>query len=107
MKIPSIVPAADTIYLVVNDFGAVGRAFVETDILETDLETVLRNIANGEYSKPVRVVALNTAEEWSRDVTTDVSIELLVRAERNQIDLGAIARDFVEYHTGRTLPVAE
>jgi hypothetical protein len=32
-----------TVYLVVNDYGKLGRAFVETDIAEADRETVLRN----------------------------------------------------------------
>jgi hypothetical protein len=36
-----------TVYLVVNDFGEFGRAFVETDIAEADRETVIRNFVSG------------------------------------------------------------
>jgi hypothetical protein len=32
-----------TVYLVVNDFGSLGRAFVETDIGDADRETVIHN----------------------------------------------------------------
>ena len=49
-----------TVYLVVNDYGKLGRAFVETDIAEADRETVLRNFVTGQYSNALRIVAFNT-----------------------------------------------
>jgi hypothetical protein len=45
------------VYLVVNDFGPLGRAFVKTDIAEADRETVIRNFLSGQYPSPLRVVA--------------------------------------------------
>jgi hypothetical protein len=36
-----------TVYLVVNDFGEFGRAFVETDIAEADREERIRNFVSG------------------------------------------------------------
>jgi len=57
-----------TVYLVVNDFGKLGKAYVETDITEADRETTIRNFISGQYSNALRVVAFNTAEGWSRDV---------------------------------------
>jgi hypothetical protein len=36
---------------------------------KVDRETVIRNVIKGQYEKPVRVVAFNTAEGWSRDIT--------------------------------------
>ena len=57
-----------------------GRAFVETDIAEADRETVLRNFVSGQYSNALRVVAFNTTEGWSRDVSEDISGELIERA---------------------------
>jgi hypothetical protein len=58
-------PASDhpddvTVYVVVNDFGKFGRAFVETDIAEADRETVIRNFLSGQYSNALRVIAFNT-----------------------------------------------
>jgi hypothetical protein len=38
-----------------------------TDVETTDLETVMTDLLDGQYSKPIRVVAFNTAEGWSRD----------------------------------------
>ena len=31
---------------------------------------------DGQYEDPVRIVAFNTAEGWSRDVTVDIADEL-------------------------------
>ena len=63
--------------------------------LEADEKTVLTNISNSEYSNPIRVVAFNTAEGWSRDVTEDIARMLLDR-EAKEGDLSESARRFVE-----------
>ena len=46
---PSIVPGdeKDT-YLVLDDFGRNGRAWRETDVEATDLETVISNLLSGQ-----------------------------------------------------------
>jgi hypothetical protein len=75
---PSIAPHGpqDT-YLVLDDFGGrIGRAWRETDEQATDRETLIRDLLAGEYGNPVRIVAFNTAEGWSRDVTVDVADEV-------------------------------
>ena len=56
-----------------NYFGSrLGRAYCETGEDEADESTTIENILSGQYSHPLRVVAFNTAEGWSRDVTEDV-----------------------------------
>ena len=75
---PSIAPQGpdqDT-YLVLDDFGRIGRAWRETDEDGADRETLVRNLLDGQYESPIRIVAFNTAEGWSRDVTVDVADEL-------------------------------
>jgi hypothetical protein len=97
-RTPSLAPDEQndvTVYIVLNDFGELGRAYVETDEAKADKETVLNNIDSGEYSNPIQVVAFNTAEEWSRDVTEDIARELLDR-EAKKGDLSDSARKFVE-----------
>ena len=55
---PSLVPSFDTtVYLVLDDFGKLGRSYLETDEVKSDLETTINNMLVGEYRKPVRVVA--------------------------------------------------
>jgi len=83
------------VYIVVSDFGQLGRAYVETDEAAADEQTVINNISSGEYSNPVRVVAFNTAEGWSRDVTEDIARALLDR-EAREADLSESAKTFVQ-----------
>jgi hypothetical protein len=55
---------------VLDDFGGrLGRAWRETDEEDTDRETLIRDLMDDQYSHPARIVAFNTAEGWSRDVT--------------------------------------
>jgi hypothetical protein len=67
-----------TVYLVEEDFGQHARGFVKTDAAEADRETMIRNVISGQYSAPLQVIAFNTAEGWSRNVSED--IEVLERA---------------------------
>jgi hypothetical protein len=92
---PDEQPHDVTVYIVLNDFGQLGSAYVETDEAKADEEAVLNNIGSGEYSNPVRVVAFNTVEGWSRDVTEDIARALLDR-EAREADLSESARRFVE-----------
>jgi hypothetical protein len=76
---PSIVPDPDDrdIYLVLDEFGGrLGRAWRETDEGRADREIVITDLMTGQYGDPVRVVAFNTAQGWSRDVTNDIADEL-------------------------------
>ena len=74
---PSIVPGGEKyIYLVLDDFGRLGRAWRETDEAGTNRATLVRNLLEGQYENPVRIVAFNIAEGWCRDVTVDIADEL-------------------------------
>ena len=72
---PSIVPD-DDIYLVLEDYGRHGRGWRETDEESTDRATLIRDLLSGDCANPVRIVAFNTSEGWSRDVTVDIADEL-------------------------------
>jgi hypothetical protein len=62
-----------TAYTVLEDFGDLGRAFRETDIAEADHDTIVRNMISGKYRNPLRIVAFNTVEGWSRDVSEKIA----------------------------------
>jgi hypothetical protein len=83
---------------VVNDFGSLRRAFVETDIAEADRETVVRDFLSGQYSNALRVVAFNTAEGWSRDMSEDIAGELLDRAFDAHDNLSEDTKRFIDRH---------
>jgi hypothetical protein len=50
-----------------------GRSFRETDLAEADLGTIVHNMISGEYRNPLRVIAFNTVEGWSRDVSEEIA----------------------------------
>ena len=97
---PSIVPESDdhNIYLVMDDLGRLGRIWPEADAETTDLETVISDLLTGQYSSPVRVVAFNTAERWSEDVSADVAEELRRRCDLQMRELPPTISDFVQRH---------
>lgn len=96
---PSIVPANDqSIYLVLDDFGDIGRCWREAGVEATDLETVITDMLRGEYSDPVRVIGFNTAEGWSRDVSEDVASELRHRCDRQGMSVPANLEGFMARH---------
>ncbi len=100
--IPSIVPDRydETVYLVLEDFGRHGRAWRETDVERTDLETVIADFMSGQYANPVTVVAFNMAEHWSQDVSEDIAREIQMRADLAHSDLSSTLEEFVERHSG-------
>ena len=96
---PSIVPPGNDqdVYLVLDDFGGrIGSAWRETDAEAARLETVIADLLDGQYSSPVRVIAFNTAEGWSRDVSGNVAHELRRRCAEQARELPAYLQDFVE-----------
>jgi hypothetical protein len=99
---PSIVPNDndETVYLVADDFGRLGRARREADYEATDLETAIQDLLTGQYSNPIRVVAFNTAE-WSEDISEDVARELRRRCDLQMRELPFTISDFVERHEDR------
>ena len=99
---PSIVPADtdETVYLVAEDFGKLGRAWRETDYEATDLETVIQDLLSGQYNDPIRVVAFNTDERWSEDVSEDVARELRRRCDLQGNDVPSSIQDFVGRYEG-------
>jgi hypothetical protein len=93
-----------TVYLVLIDHGKNGIAYDETDPAEADLETTIQNFLIGRYENTLRVVAFNTAEGWSRDVSEDIAQELLQRAINAGDDLGEGAQRFVDRHVPQNAP---
>jgi hypothetical protein len=100
---PSIVPSGDdqNAYIVVDDFGRNGRSYRETDVEAADLETTITDLLEGQYNNPIRVVAFNTAEGWSRDVSEDVAQELRRRCDLQLQDVPSNIQGFVERHENR------
>jgi hypothetical protein len=88
-----------TVYLVLNDHGKHGIAYDETEPAKADLESTIQNFLTGQYENAVRVVAFNTAEGWSRDVSEDIAQELLQRAVDAGEDIGEDTQRFIDRHS--------
>lgn len=94
------VDSPETVYLVVDDFGRLGRSWREADYETTDLETVIQDLLTGQYDNSIRVVAFNTAERWSEDVSEDVARELRRRCDLQMREIPTAISDFVERYEG-------
>jgi hypothetical protein len=96
---PSIVPPANDqdVYLVLDDFRDWHvQVWRETDVEDTDLDTLIEDLLDGQYSNPVRIVAFNTAEGWSRDVSEEVAQILSQRCAEQRRDLAFSVQEFVD-----------
>ena len=99
---PSIVPAdAPTVYLVADDFGGASSAWRETDMEMADLETVIQDLLAGEYRHPIRVIAFNTSERWSEDVSEDVAREIQHRCNLQLTDVPSHLQEFVDRYAAQ------
>jgi hypothetical protein len=88
--------ASQDTYLVLDDFGGrLGRAWRETDEGATSREVLICDLMDGQYNNPARIVAFNTAEGWSRDVTMDIADELRRRLVEYD-EVPAALQEFVE-----------
>jgi hypothetical protein len=87
-----------TVYLVLNDHGQFGIAYDETDPAKADRETIIRNFLTGQYGNALRVVAFNTAEGWSWDVSEDIAGEVLERAFNADDNLSEDTKRFIDRH---------
>ncbi|HWZ38459.1 MAG TPA: hypothetical protein VNY08_09190 [Bradyrhizobium sp.] len=92
---PSIMPheADQDTYLVLDDFGRIGCSWRETDAEKADRETLIRDLVDGQFGHPVRIVAFNTAEGWSRDVTKDIADEL----RRRYVEFGEVSESVLHF----------
>lgn len=88
--------SSEDVYLVLDDFGALGRTYRESGEDEADRETLLRQMMEGQFNAPVCVIAFNLAEGWVRDVSADVAVEIDCRARRDWLELSPNVARFVE-----------
>jgi hypothetical protein len=78
----SLVPRnTETVHLVVDDFGTLGRSYRETDEQAADATTVVENLLSGQYFNPLRVIAFNLEEGWVRDASEEMARSLLERGQ--------------------------
>ena len=103
---PKLAPhgADQTVYLVIDRFGVLGSVYREVE--RTELETIISDFLTGEFNDPVRVLAFNTLEHWSDDVSQEVAAEIQTRCDIEGVAIPEHMRDFVASFTGPTWQLA-
>ena len=99
---PKLVPygADQTIYLVVDSFSASGTVYRETEVERTDFETIIADFLTGQFNDPVRVIAFNTLEHWSDDVSEAIATEIQTRCDIEGVSVPEHVGDFVDRYKG-------
>jgi hypothetical protein len=99
---PSIVPNGDdqNVYLVEDCFDRQGCVWREADSERTGLERVIADLMSGQYHDPHRVIAFNTAEHWSEDVSEDVAREIQRRSDLAYEGVWSTLEGFIDRHAG-------
>ena len=97
---PRLVPygADQTAYLVVDRFSATGSVCRETEVERADLETIIADFLTGQFNDPVRVIAFNTLEHWSNDVSEAIATEIQTRCDIEGVSVPEHISDFVDRH---------
>ena len=93
-EFPQSVPygADQTIYLVVEGSGPHGIAR-KTE--RADIETVIADLLSGQFSDPIEVVAFNTLEHWSDDLSKEIAKEIRCRCDIEGYDVPVYLDEFV------------
>ena len=84
--------ADQTIYVVVDRCGPTN---VETQLERADLATVVDEFMAGRFVDPVRVVAFNTLEHWSDDLSKAIATEIRCRCDIEGYDVPIYLDEFV------------
>jgi hypothetical protein len=96
---PSIVPGQDQdVCLVIDDLGHLGLIYCESDVETANVENVIADLLTGQYTNPLRVIAFNVADGWSRDISAQVAAEIHRRCDLQVRDVPKSIQDFVERH---------
>lgn len=91
--------ADQTLYLVVDGFGQHG-ARQERAIERTDIEAIVADLLSGTFHDPIRIVAFNTLEHWSSDLSIDIAREIQSRCDSDGFDVPEYLAGFMEIHIG-------
>jgi hypothetical protein len=99
---PDTVPygADQTVYLVVDSFGSRDTVYREAEFEHADLETAISELLAGKFNNPVRVIAYNTLEHWTEDVSAQIAAEIQSRCDIDGQPVPEHVRDFVNSHGG-------
>ena len=96
--LPDAVPygADRTIYIVVDSYVSSANGSQEEQLEREDFDDIISEFIAGQFRDPLRVLAFNTLEHWSKDLSADVAREIQTRGDIDGIPVPEHARDFLE-----------
>jgi hypothetical protein len=75
-----------------DSFGPLGSREME----RAELESVVADLLSGQFNDPIRVVAFNTLEHWSEDMSAEIAREIQTRCDIEGDGVPDHLQDFVE-----------
>lgn len=104
--LPDHVPygADQTIYIVVDSVAACASGGQETQVEREDIEAVISEFIAGQFRDPIRVLAFNTLEHWSQDLSSAVAAEILARCDIEGMPVPEHVQDFLDRHAQAIAP---
>lgn len=91
--------ADETVFVVIENSG--GQGSVDRKTERGDLESVVADLLAGQIGDPIRVVAFNTLEHWSKDLSAEVAREIQTRCDIDGVPVPDHLKEFVEVLAAR------
>lgn len=88
-----------TLHFILASFGGAGTSWVERDPNDMDRATTIRDLIGMQIDHPLRVIAVDPSEGWSRDVSEDIAREIAATHE----PLHPRLIEFIAFHCGEVL----
>jgi hypothetical protein len=89
--------ADQTAYVVVDRLGRLEGVEREIEVERADIETIISELVAGQFNDPARIIAYNTLEHWSQDISEDIALEIQSRCDIEGAAVPEYIKDFVLY----------
>jgi hypothetical protein len=87
--------ADQTAFVVVDRLGRREGVEREIEVERTDIEAIIADLVAGQFNDPARVIAYNTLEHWSQDISEDIALEIQSRCDIEGAAVPEHIQDFV------------
>jgi hypothetical protein len=87
--------ADETAFVVIDRLGRREGVEREIEVERTDIETIISELVAGQFNDPARVIAYNTLEHWSQDISEDIALEIQSRCDIEGAAVPEHIQDFV------------
>jgi hypothetical protein len=87
--------ADETAFVVIDRLGRREGVEREIEVERTDIETIISELVAGQFNDPARVIAYNTLEHWSQDISEDIALEIQSRCDIEGTAVPEHIHDFV------------